>query len=185
MVKDIESDKEIDMDDEHTVSALGCTIVTLSLNGNIAMKTNRTNQLDILTESKWKRSVNAPQMGIEVKKGVVTMAGQVDGINAFNVELFAESFLKSPLAKAMLGRGEPLKFFLPIRRNDCAEWGGVDITIAGVTNEHIAKMQEATAAPDRGNGYSSNPHGPLKPGDFGVLSHPDTAKLMKNNPGRA
>ena len=54
------------------------------------------------------------------------------GINAFAVDLLAESFLKSPLAKMTFEKGEPLKFFLPVQRSDCAGWVGVDITLAPV-----------------------------------------------------
>ncbi|SEQ06481.1 hypothetical protein SAMN04488038_103241 [Solimonas aquatica] len=114
--------------------------------------------------------------------GVLTAAGYALGISAADATLFAESFLKSPMAKAMLERGEPLKFFLPIQLSEHAEWGGVDITIAGVRTEHVGSPREAPAT-DRGNGYSSNPHGPLQPGDYGVHSHPDTAGLMKNVSG--
>ena len=53
---------------------------------------------------------------------------------------------------------------------------------AGVTKDWIAGPPKAPAAAERGNGYSSNPHGPLKPGDFGVHSHPETAKLPRNPP---
>ncbi len=46
------------------------------------------------------------------------------------------------------------------------------------------KLKEALSILERGNGYSCNPLGPLKPGDFGVHSHPDTEKLMKDPVGR-
>lgn len=54
------------------------------------------------------------------------------GINGFGVQLVAESFLKSPLAQQALERGEPLRFFLPVQRGDCAGWSGVEITLAAV-----------------------------------------------------
>ncbi len=44
------------------------------------------------------------------------------------------------------------------------------------------KLKEALEILERGNGYSSNPPGALKPGDFGVHSHPDTNKLLKDDP---
>ena len=82
----------------------------------------------------------------------------------------------------MLKRGEALKFFLPVQRSDCAEWAGVDITIAGVTKEWLIGELERSAASRRGGSRISSPHGLLEPGDYGVHSHPDTAKLMKNRP---
>ncbi len=54
--------------------------------------------------------------------------------------------------------------------------------IAAAKKKRIAREEAPPAETDRGNGYSSNPHGPLKPGDFGVHSHPDTAKLMRHRP---
>jgi hypothetical protein len=54
------------------------------------------------------------------------------GINAPAADLLGESFLRSPMAKIMLDKGEPLKFFLPIQRGDCPGWVGVDITISAV-----------------------------------------------------
>lgn len=54
------------------------------------------------------------------------------GINSFGLDLVAESFLKSPIAAQALASGDPLKISLPIDRSDCAEWVGVEITIAGV-----------------------------------------------------
>ncbi len=61
------------------------------------------------------------------------MQAMIDaGINAFGAQLTAESFLKSPLAQQALDRGEPLRFFLPIRRCDCSGWSGVEITLAAV-----------------------------------------------------
>lgn len=107
------------------------------------------------------------------------------GIDVFDVEWFAEAYLRSPLAQTMFERGEPLKFFLPVQLIDCEEWGGVNITIAGVTRSQIARDHESDlVVPERGNGYSGNHAGPLVPGDFGVHSHPDTTKLLKK-PGDA
>jgi hypothetical protein len=54
--------------------------------------------------------------------------------------------------------------------------------IAAATKKRIPRDEAPLVESDRGNGYSSNPHGPLKPGDFGVHSHPDTAKLMRHRP---
>ena len=55
------------------------------------------------------------------------------GINAFGAQLLAESYLKSPMAKYAMERGEPLKFFLPINRSDCARWSGVEISISAIS----------------------------------------------------
>lgn len=108
-------------------------------------------------------------------------------ITAFKVESFAESFLNSPLARAMFERGEPLKFFLPVHQDHNLEWQGVNITIAAVPRETLAIGPTAHALGPRGNGHSGNPPGPLRPGDFGVHSHPDTETLVEHgrqDPGR-
>ena len=42
------------------------------------MKTDNALQLDVIAELKWEPSVNASQVGVEVKDGVVTLAGHVD-----------------------------------------------------------------------------------------------------------
>ena len=41
------------------------------------MKTDSQLQKDVLAELKWEPSVNAAQIGVEVKDGVVTLAGHV------------------------------------------------------------------------------------------------------------
>lgn len=42
------------------------------------MKTDAQVQQDVMAELKWEPSVNAAQIGVEVKDGVVTLAGHVD-----------------------------------------------------------------------------------------------------------
>ncbi len=42
------------------------------------MKTNRQLQQDVSAELEWEPSVHAVHIGVEVKDGVVTLAGQVD-----------------------------------------------------------------------------------------------------------
>ncbi len=42
------------------------------------MKTDAALQLDIIAELKWEPSVNAAHVGVEVKDGIVTLAGHVD-----------------------------------------------------------------------------------------------------------
>ncbi len=42
------------------------------------MKTDAQLQQDVLAELKWEPSVNAAQIGVEVKEGIVTLAGHVD-----------------------------------------------------------------------------------------------------------
>jgi BON domain len=42
------------------------------------MKTDAQLKRDIIAELKWETSVNAPQIGVEVKNGTVTLAGHVD-----------------------------------------------------------------------------------------------------------
>lgn len=103
---------------------------------------------------------------------------EVEVLNpTIQLESFAEWFVRSPLAKSMIEEGQPFKIFLPVKFRENEVWGGVEITIACVTHASGTTLDHAIPAPDRGNGHSSNPHGPLQPGDFGVHSHPDTAKL--------
>jgi len=42
------------------------------------MKTDTALQLDVIAELKWEPSVNAANVGVEVKDGIVTLAGHVD-----------------------------------------------------------------------------------------------------------
>jgi osmotically-inducible protein OsmY len=42
------------------------------------MKTDNALQLDVIAELKWEPSVNAANVGVEVKDGIVTLAGHVD-----------------------------------------------------------------------------------------------------------
>lgn len=94
------------------------------------------------------------------------------------LESFAEWFVRCPLAKSMIEGGQPFKIFLPVKFRENEAWGGVEITIACVTEARGATLEHALPGADRGNGYSSNPRGALKPGDYGVHSHPDTALLL-------
>src|ERR1700721_1464788 len=50
---------------------------TLLLAGPITMKTDHQLQLDVLAELSWEPSVNAEDIGVEVKDGIVTLAGHV------------------------------------------------------------------------------------------------------------
>lgn len=100
-------------------------------------------------------------------------------ISAFKVQSFAESFLDSPLARAVFERGQPLRFFLPVMGEDNFEWKGVEITIAGVPRRARAPATQPRTLSLRGNGHCDNPKGPLQPSDYGVHSHPDTGKLLK------
>ena len=45
--------------------------------GKTIMKTDSQLQKDVLAELKWEPSVNAAQIGVEVKDGIVTLAGHV------------------------------------------------------------------------------------------------------------
>lgn len=106
---------------------------------------------------------------------------RVDGLSdTSKIELFAEWFVRSPFAKSTLEGGQPFKIYLPIKRRENAGLGGVEITIACVRKR--VDPARYVLASERGNGHSNNPAGPLQPGDFGVHSHPDTAKLMKVEP---
>ena len=42
------------------------------------MKTDTQLQSDVIAELKWEPSINAEQIGVEVKEGIVTLAGHVD-----------------------------------------------------------------------------------------------------------
>jgi hypothetical protein len=143
------------------------------------MKADMQAKLGVVAEVNSKQPAKRSLIGVEIKKNALPPAGYFDRIDALDVTLFAESFLKSPLASQMLARGEALKFFLPVRHSDCAKWGGVDITIAGVTKKWLVGDLKRSAEMHRGGGHSSSPYGLLKPGDYGVHSHPDTAKLVK------
>jgi osmotically-inducible protein OsmY len=46
--------------------------------GTKQMKTDAQLKLDVVTELEWEPSVNADEIGVEVKSGVVTLAGHVD-----------------------------------------------------------------------------------------------------------
>ena len=55
------------------------------------MKTDSQVQQDVLAELKWEPSVNAAEIGVEVKEGVVTLAGHVDSYAAkWNAERAAQ-----------------------------------------------------------------------------------------------
>jgi osmotically-inducible protein OsmY len=55
------------------------------------MKTDRELQQDVLAELKWEPKVNATNIGVEVKKGVVTLSGHVDSlVEKWNAEQAAK-----------------------------------------------------------------------------------------------
>lgn len=65
-----------------------------------------------------------------------TMQVMLDaGLNAFGAQLLCESFLKSPLAARVLEDSAPLSIFLPIRREDCAGWAGVEVSLFPVASK--------------------------------------------------
>ena len=49
----------------------------VNVDREIAMKTDAQLQQDVIAELKWEPSVNAAQIGVEVKDGIVTLAGHV------------------------------------------------------------------------------------------------------------
>ena len=58
---------------------------------NIIMKTDAQLQQDVIAELKWEPSVNATQIGVEVKDGIVTLAGHVDSFGEkWNAERAAQ-----------------------------------------------------------------------------------------------
>jgi hypothetical protein len=64
--------------------------------------------------------------------GIMTELQQM-GINPFGVLMVAESLLKSSAAN--ISAVQPLEFFFPVERKDCAGWQGVMITLQAVPNE--------------------------------------------------
>ena len=55
------------------------------------MKTDAQLQQDVIAELKWEPSVNATQIGVEVKDGIVTLAGHVDSFGEkWNAERAAQ-----------------------------------------------------------------------------------------------
>ena len=52
------------------------------------MKTDSDLKQDVIAELGWEPSVNAAQIGLEVKKGIVTLAGHV---NSYAEKLHAQS----------------------------------------------------------------------------------------------
>lgn len=72
------------------------------------------------------------------------------GLNVFGADLLAESFLKSPIAKQALEKGDPVRFFLPVRRSDCAEFVGVEISIAAVLADVPANVPSDRLTEDKG-----------------------------------
>lgn len=69
------------------------------------------------------------------------------GLNVFAVDLLAESFLRSPIARHAFDSGKQIKFFFPVVRKDTPGWVGVDITIAAVD-----KFDDMTATPPTSKG---------------------------------
>ncbi|WP_164964273.1 hypothetical protein [Rubrivivax sp. JA1026] len=65
------------------------------------------------------------------------------GINPFAVTLVAESLLKSPIAAR--SANEPLDFFFPVKREDCAGFIGVSFTLQAV--EASSAETQPTPAP--------------------------------------
>ena len=103
-------------------------------------------------------------------------------IDAFRVDWFAKAYLESPLAQTRFDLGEPLEFFVPMTSADGSDWVGVDITIAGVSRSQAVAGSREKRRPLRGNGYSQQLGRPLRPGDFGVHSHPATGSLLPHKP---
>jgi len=64
------------------------------------------------------------------------------GLNSFAVQLLAESLLKSQLAP--ISAAEPVKFFFPVQRGDCAGWCGVNITLEALPAEGQADTGSET-----------------------------------------
>lgn len=71
-----------------------------------------------------------------------TMQVMLDaGLNGFGAQLLCESFLKSPLAAQVQSSAAPVNIFLPIRREDCPGWAGVEIGLFPVLSRDEATEQ--------------------------------------------
>nr|WP_315242162.1 hypothetical protein [uncultured Albidiferax sp.] len=68
------------------------------------------------------------------------------GLNSFGADLLCESFLKSPLAAQVLKSGKPLNIDFPIRRSDCADWLGVELSLWPVEKAEGAAEAGSLAA---------------------------------------
>ncbi len=55
------------------------------------------------------------------------------GLNAFGLELFIESFLRSKMANVVYKKGVPASFTFPINRSDCPSWEGVQVTLMPIS----------------------------------------------------
>lgn len=78
------------------------------------------------------------------------------GLNTFAVQLLAESLLRSPMAP--ISAGEPLTFFFPVHREDCAGWVGVKITLEAVRAQVETEPQTTYGPDDAEFGMSEHRH---------------------------
>jgi len=85
------------------------------------MKTDREIQLDVLDELRWEPSVNATDIGVTVKDGVVTLEGTVDS--------FAEKWAAEKAVKR-LPNVKSLAVELEVKLPDSSERTDVDIARA-------------------------------------------------------
>ena len=100
------------------------------------MKTDAQLQQDVLAELKWEPSINAAQISVEVKDGVVTLAGhvgsfaekwdagraaqRVSGVNALAVEI--EVLLPGPSQRSDAEIARSASAPWPISRRPGARW---------------------------------------------------------------
>lgn len=83
------------------------------------------------------------------------------GLNGFGAQLLAESLLKSPIAASLNERQEPLRFELPIRREDCPGWIGVEFTLRPIaaqaeSADDVVHLKDGTSV-DLGARWSMPP----------------------------
>lgn len=119
--------------------------------------------------------------GTKLTNFVVTLAGRTESLCTLDVDSCDDSFIDMLLATIPLKNSQSLDLLVSIKRSNGAEWNGLDITLEDVSNTRSVLKQTLSITQSRGNGYSSNPHGPLTPNDYGVHSHPDTSKLLKSD----
>jgi osmotically-inducible protein OsmY len=77
--------------DPLTVQPVQFMLPTLQPTGKTTMKTDSQLQQDVMAELNWEPAVHAAQIGVEVKDGVVTLAGEVSSFNEkWNAERAAQ-----------------------------------------------------------------------------------------------
>ena len=83
------------------------------------MKSDMELQRDVLDELKWDPAVNAAQIRVEVKDGLVTLAGRVESFADKSAAEWATKRVSGVKALAVEIRVEPTRFRAANRRGYC------------------------------------------------------------------